>query len=322
MKILKNYKNNESKNFPHGIMFHHFHDKKIHMPGQGSISSETFNKIIQYLIINFNILSPDKFINKLKNKTLHDKDITLTFDDSLLSQYDIALPILEKFSLKAFFFVYNSAFSDNPVPLEFYRDFRINYFECIDSFYSKFFKLFEKNFPISFSKFKENYEKSYLSEFKFYTENDKKFRFIRDQILGIKRYYQLMEMMILDSNYSKESRREKLFMSTKELREIQKKGHNIGLHSSSHPTNIDTLNYDDQLKEYDMNYDFIKNKLGIIPNSMSHPCGKYNDSTLQILNKMKIKIGFRSSLGQNYSKSDLEIPREDHTNIYNLIKNN
>ena len=70
-------------------------------------------------------------------------------------------------------------------------------------------------------------------------------------------------------------------MNIKELKEIQKKGHNIGLHSSSHPTNIDKLGYANQLKEYDMNYDFIKNKLGIIPNSMSHPCGKYNDSTLQ-----------------------------------------
>ena len=84
-------------------MFHHFHDKKIHMPGQGSISSETFNDIIKYLKLNYNILSPNEFINKLKSKSLVFNDITLTFDDALRSQYDIALPILQKFSIKHFF---------------------------------------------------------------------------------------------------------------------------------------------------------------------------------------------------------------------------
>ena len=40
-----------------------------------------------------------------------------------------------------------------------------------------------------------------------------------------------MEKMIIDANYSKDLRRSKLFMNIKELKEIQKKGHNIGLHS-------------------------------------------------------------------------------------------
>ena len=49
--------------------------------------------------------------------------------------------------------------------------------------------------------------------------------------------------------------------------------------------------------------------------SMSHPCGNYNSDTLDILKKLKIIIGFRSSLTPNYVKSFLEIPRNDHTNV-------
>ena len=308
-------------NIPHGIMFHHFHDEKIHKPGQGSINAETFKDIIQYLKVNYKILPPNQFINKLKSKSLQSGDITLTFDDALRCQYDIALPILQTFSIKAFFFVYTNAFSYNPDPLEFYRDLRNNYFDNIDDFYEKFFELFEKNFPILYIKFNKNYEDHYLSEFKFYSENDKKFRFIRDQILGIKKYYEIMETIIIDINYSKELRREKLFMSIKNLKDIINDGHQVGLHSSTHPTNIDKLSYEKQLKEYRINYDFLKTKLGITPISMSHPCGKYNESTLNILDTMKIQIGFRSSLKINYAKSHLEIPREDHSNIYNLIKN-
>ena len=155
-------------------MFHHFHDEKIHMPGQGSIDTEIFTDIIQYLNKNYTILSPNQFIKKLKSKSLKSNDITLTFDDALRCQYDIALPILQKFSIKAFFFIYTNAFNGNPDPLEFYRDLRNNYFDSIDDFYAKFFQLFKKTFPTLYHKFHQSYKDSYLSEFKFYSENDKK----------------------------------------------------------------------------------------------------------------------------------------------------
>ena len=85
-------------------MFHHFHDEEIHLPGQGSISGQEFRQMIIYLRSKYNLLSPDEFIINFHSNKLSNKDIALTFDDSLRCQYDIALPILEEFSLKAFFF--------------------------------------------------------------------------------------------------------------------------------------------------------------------------------------------------------------------------
>ena len=54
--------------------------------------------------------------------------------------------------------------------------------------------------------------------------------------------------------------------------------------------------------------------------SMAHPCGSYNKNTLKILHGLNIKIGFRSNMKKIKPKNNLEIPRQDHTIILNLLK--
>lgn len=49
---------------------------------------------------------------------------------------------------------------------------------------------------------------------------------------------------------------------------------------------------------------------------MSHPCGDYNNDTLLALKGLGIKIGFRSNMRNGAAQSALEIPREDHANVY------
>ena len=52
-------------NFYHGIMFHHFHDNKIHKKAQGSIDQDTFYKLIKF-IGRENILNADEFFLRFK----------------------------------------------------------------------------------------------------------------------------------------------------------------------------------------------------------------------------------------------------------------
>ena len=68
------------------------------------------------------------------------KKVCITFDDGLLSQYDIALPVLEKYQIKAFFFPHTSIFTNSVDYLETYRYFRTNYFNNINNFILLFFK--------------------------------------------------------------------------------------------------------------------------------------------------------------------------------------
>lgn len=103
-----------------------------------------------------------------------------------------------------------------------------------------------------------------------------------------------------------------LWMSTENICDIYSAGHSIGLHSYSHPTTIHKLENNQQETEYRKNYEHLKSlKFNIT--SMSHPCGVYNSDTLRILESLNIKIGFHSGHHVEEIKTNLEVPRLDHT---------
>lgn len=308
-------------NFTHAIMFHHLHDEKNHAQGQGSISSDEFAQILEYTRGKYNLLDADAYEEKVISGNLAENDVVLTFDDALKSQYEIAYPILENEGVKAYFFVYTNAFSEEPDPLEFYRDYRNNYFSNIDDFYAQFFRIFLVTRPELFSDYSSRYPNNYLSAFPFYTDMDRRFRFARDEVLGIDNYYNIMDSMMMDSGYNKEERRAMLFMSKEDIASLSNSGHAIGLHSSSHPTRMDNNSYEKQLTEYTNNFDFLHSLTGTKPTSMSHPCGRYNSDTLKILSDIGIKIGFCSSIEHSSIRSCFEIPREDHANVIKFLNN-
>ena len=123
----------------------------------------------------------------------------------------------------------------------------------------------------------------------------------------------------METGYNKEEAKERLFMKIENLRILHKEGHVIGLHSHTHPTVLSNLSIEEQKKEYTMNFLFLESLLGETPWSMSHPCGNYNEDTLKILKSLRIKVGFRSSLDPQNVRTHLEVPREDHTNIFKKL---
>ena len=126
---------------PHGLMFHHFHDEGDHIQSQGSISADEFEKIISLYQKNFNVLSAEDWYEKAVNGTLGGKDVCITLDDGLKCQYEIALPILRKLNLKAFWFIYTSpAAEGKSLKTELYRYFRFKNFKDVEEFYEAFKK--------------------------------------------------------------------------------------------------------------------------------------------------------------------------------------
>ena len=65
---------NKNNKFYHGIMFHHFHDKKKFPVSQGSISQSQLYKLINK-IGRKNFLNPEEFLFKLKQKKLKNTDL-------------------------------------------------------------------------------------------------------------------------------------------------------------------------------------------------------------------------------------------------------
>jgi len=83
-------------------MFHHFHGEN-HPKVQGSIDSIEFEQILSWLEQNYNLLSADVFLDRFLKEKLGQGDICLSFDDALLCQFEIAVPILAKKDLSSFF---------------------------------------------------------------------------------------------------------------------------------------------------------------------------------------------------------------------------
>ena len=317
-------KKNKEINFAHRIMVHHFHDDKKHKKSQGSLSAFTFEKVIKKFKKK-NLIDARIFCEKFLKKKLKKNHICFTFDDGIKSQFDIALPILNKHKIKAFFFIYSSVLETKPDNLEVYRYFRTNYFKNINDFYNIFFneigidleKLFKKN------KKKINYMKK---TFTYYSINDIKFRILRDEHLTKSDYHKLMKKLFLKKNFEPKKYFTKIFMNKKNIQKIIRDGHIIGLHSHSHPTNLEKFNKKQQEVEFRKNKSYLE-KFSKHIYSMSHPCGSYNKTTLSILKQLNIKIGFKQHLHIDKDKgmtkinnSNLEIARRDSSEFLKMFK--
>jgi len=297
-------------------MFHHFHNDK-HLPAQGSLSANEFIKMIDWLNKHYSILNATQYTKKFEDGNIKNTDICLSFDDGLKCQFDIAVPVMEKLGIEAFFFVYSSAFSKNPDPLEIYRYFRTSCYSDIDDFYHHFFCSVKQINPEKFSREHSKYSQmSYLAEFPFYTENDKWFRYLRDHYLVGNQYTEIMNDLMIKKDFDLISAKKILWMSEQDLIDTESKGHIIGLHSYSHPTKMSKLSKTDQKLEYQKNNAHLSKLIGKPIKTMSHPCGDYNDITLKILKGIGINIGFRSNMSVKKINSRLEIPREDHANVF------
>ncbi|HEC14857.1 MAG TPA: polysaccharide deacetylase, partial [Rhodospirillales bacterium] len=184
----------------HGIMFHHFHDDK-HPKVQGSISADTFAGMIDYLGPE-RILSAGEWLEKTRNGGLGENDICITFDDALRCQYDIARPVLKEYGITAFWFVYSSVFEGKMERMEVHRYFRNVMFDDIDDFYDEFFKELSNSSygDEAAEKLADFRPEKYKSNFTFYTDNDRKFRYVRNVVLGHDRHQEIVESMIKKSD--------------------------------------------------------------------------------------------------------------------------
>lgn len=303
-----------------GLMFHHFHDGERHLPGQGSISAEELRRIIELVGVG-HIVPAEEWQRRALAGELGDEDVCLTFDDNLRCQYDIALPVLRELGLTAFWFVPTSVLQGHLLRLELYRVFRVRFFESMDAFYEAFFGALRGG-PLGgrVEQALRGFDAAeHLAEFPFYSEADRRFRFVRDQVLGPERYQELMDELIRARGVRLSELARGVWMDDGCLCELDRLGHVIGLHSHTHPTRLADLNRSAQQREYRANQTYLAHLLGRAPTVVSHPCNSYNDMTLRILSDLGVTLGFRANTAQQRFTA-LEMPREDHANLLARLK--
>ena len=309
---------------PHGLMFHHFHDEK-HGKGQGSISKEDFETILNFVGLS-RIMDPVNWIDNLELGRLKGEHVCLTFDDALLCQFDVALPALEKYHLTAFWFVQSNVFEGLPAKFEVYRRFRSAYFRDISDFYRLFFaKVMDSDFRgQAESVLVDTDIRRIMTTFPFYTTDDVRFRLIRDRALRPNEYEQLMDELVAEFGLSLQSLAQGLWLSDEHLRYLTDRGHIVGLHSYTHPMLMANLTFQEQWQEYSRNHEHLKRVCNQEIVAMAHPANSYNSDTIRILTRLGIRLGFRSNMfpgpgQQTLNASKYEVARQDHANILPLL---
>lgn len=299
---------------PHGIMFHHFH-RASGVGGQGSLSAAELRELIAWVGME-RILPAQVWLERAEQGELDLDDVCLTFDDNLRCQYEIALPVLQELGLTAFWFVATATLSGQPHRLEVYRRFRTEHFASVDAFYEAFDEAIELSaYAGAVHSGLERFDpQTYLGEFAFYSDSDRRFRFIRDQVLGRRRFEHVMDRMIADHGLSLEALSAGLWMDAACLRHLHEENHVIGLHSHTHPTRLEYLHPEAQFREYRENLLALRRVIGESPRTVSHPCNSYNQTTLTILRRLGVSVGFRANM-RLADITELEFPREDHANL-------
>ena len=87
-------------------------------------------------------------------------------------------------------------------------------------------------------------------------------------------------------------------MDRLEIKHLSKSGHEIGLHTHNHPTNIDTYTYDAEYVEYTKNLECLTGILGhknIC--SAALPCGLNSLNTHKIMEKIGVDLCFAAEMG-------------------------
>lgn len=302
---------------PYGIMFHHFHNDDLHIKCQGSLDKENFETLILKLKENNVILSAEEWKYKKENDKLKSNEICFTFDDALLCQYEIALPVLKKYNISAFWFLYTSPMEGILEKLEVYHYFRFYKFHDISEFYKAFFEKvcsLQEVLKISPREYmKEDILGNYLCEFSFYTKEDRLFRYMRDCILKEEKYNFVMEQLMEDYQFDRKKIAARLWINREQVKELYESGQVIGLHSHTHPTRISEKSMVEQMVEYKKNKEILEEIIKTKIDVMSHPCNSYNKETLSILKSLEMKLGFRSNIEEGF-KDNLECPRMDHVN--------
>lgn len=306
----------------HGLMFHHFHGGQHRPDGHGSLSAADFESALVGVGID-NIRSPQEWLHGLMLGRLSDTDVCITFDDALRSQLDVCLPVLERYDLQAFWFIYSAPFEGAHPPLDLFRRFRYQFYEHIDGYYADFWVAAGIDVAVRFGSLEyADFSATYAKQYPFYSANDIRYRYVRDRVLGPERYHAVVSDLMRSKQASVAELCDGLWLKDEHLRLLYSQGHVIGLHSYDHPTNLASLNARDQREQYVRNYEHIT-RVCERPTTMSHPCNSYNDATLEILRELGVVCGFRSNMcsppGKLLNASSLELARVDSAMLRNPV---
>jgi len=302
------------------VMYHYVREiKKSKYPNIKGLEFEDFKKQINYFLKNFNILSNDDFTEILRTKKIpKKKSILLTFDDGYKDHYKYVYPYLKKQKIYANFYPPIMAIKNQ---------------KTLDVHKIQFILEKERNrdkilnLIFTFTKKYMNKNKDQLNINKINTKSrfdDKKTMLIKKLLQNhIPLFYRRKitnKIFNLIMNTSEKEFSKKIYMNSSNVKELYNNNFTIGSHGYNHFLwgHASKNKQEEELKK-SINY-FKKIKVLDENFSVCFPYGSYNNQTIELLKKYKIKFALTTKVGfvNNLNiKKPFTLPRFDTNDFKN-----
>ncbi len=238
------------------------------------IDVRLFDKIINYISKKYEtILFEDlAFVEEYKKKK--NRYATIMFDDGYKDNIEHALPILEKYKVKASFYVVTNCIDQN-IP---------TWTHVLENAFQKTEK---KGIELSFDFLPNKFQKA-----SFYQNSDR-LSFVAELKPFLKTIDHKKREQVLDHITQQFSDVEvsQLMMNWDDLRILRDKGHYIGSHTVNHSM-LGTMEDEEEIsRELEESAKRIEAELGYFPKTISYPVGSFNEQTKQLSKKAGYQIG-------------------------------
>ncbi|MBL7930665.1 MAG: polysaccharide deacetylase family protein [Bacteroidia bacterium] len=244
---------------------------------------DLFSKCLRHISENYDVIT----IEDLPHAKLHEQTATISFDDGYKDNIEVALPILEKYRVKASFYVATDCI-DNQTPTWTY------YLEHL-------FKNTQKpELNIDFEYLPEGMRVKQLQDYNSRIAYVKKLKpLLKNLTLAQRR-----EVVLHVSGIYNDVEKPNVMMTWEDLKKLRQLGHQVGSHTKSH-TMLGHLSDETRLiEELKGSRDRIFEMLGENPKTISYPNGSYN----QRVTELSKEYGYLSGLAV---KQDVYIPGRD-----------
>jgi peptidoglycan/xylan/chitin deacetylase (PgdA/CDA1 family) len=278
------------------FLFHRVHPERDHL--WDPMDVKLFDKCIKYISSKFNVvLIEDVFLN---DSITEKKNIaTIVFDDGFKDNIEYAIPILEKYKVKASFYVVTDCIDKNIPTWTYILDYVFQYTK-------------KTQVDISFSFLPAELHIKELKSQQFRIGYVKKLK----PILKKLKHSERIQVLSSIENSFNDVVVPKIMMDWNDLKEIKNAGHNIGSHTKTHSM-LGTMDDEEEIKK-ELLYSAhrIKEQLHFFPKTISYPVGSYNETT----KKISRQVGYELGLAVNqvpYKKMTHDIFEIPRIELYN-----
>jgi len=302
------------------VMYHYVREiKKSKFQNLKGLEFKDFKKQINFFIKHFNIISHNDLVEILQTKKIpKKKSILLTFDDGYIDHWKYVFPYLREKKITGNFYPPVQVIKNNKVldvnKIHFILEKELDRKKILKSIFkytNKYLNKDENSLNLNKIETKNRYDDKETVIIKRLLQSHLPLK-IREKITN-----KLFNEIV---SHSEESFSKKLYMDTKNMKEMFSNKMSFGSHGNNHYW-WENLSNHDQERELKTSINFFKSIKVYDSNfSVCYPYGSYNLNTIKMIKKNNIKFALTTRVGSLNKKNiryNFELPRHDTNDFKN-----